>query len=392
MINSKEMGSALRTIEHQKKMQKKMFNETLKGRKTIYASENSIAADRGLIMVMSKSNSMGYNSKMKLVNEKMSIQVMNKYKNARAEVKPSILRREIVNKDTIKMAKVINEKQNNFLVPKAKSILEKSEKLLNSGRNKNEDKPTHSLKYVDTEVASESFRYRDIDKYIRSYKKTKNQNLYDNTDILQSLTESFKNFKFKRNQDKMNIRKSLPKLRLDNSNSLESKSVGCMFTFHPDGKQALSCENSFTLNLNFKDSSKQLSEISELPPINLKTERRMTHKSSPLALDLHSKNFSVNIKNKNQNLCLNNDKLDEVLAKPKFLDKLLKKSKNKLVSVETHKKTKKLVVRRKAQSLVNSLERCQDETPGVYKQFKRGIEGRPSLFNNLQLDEFNSHL
>lgn len=100
-----------------------------------------------------------------------------------------------------------------------------------------------------------------------------------------------------------------------------------MFTFRPDGKHVLSCDNSFLLNLNFNDSSKQLSEISELPSINLKTERRMNYKSSPLALDLKCKNLSVNIKNKNPNFCLNDDKLDEVLAKPKFLDKLSKKSK-----------------------------------------------------------------
>ena len=74
------IGPALQTIEYQKKLRSLKFNETLEARKMKMNRDLSVAADRGLIGVISNSNSLGYNSKMKIINARLSNQIMNKYK------------------------------------------------------------------------------------------------------------------------------------------------------------------------------------------------------------------------------------------------------------------------------------------------------------------------
>ena len=96
---------ALQAIEYDKKLQQLKFNETLEGRKRRTKGDLSIAADRGLIKVIGNSSSLGYNSKMKIINDRLSTKIMNKYKNNFVYKTTKNDGREFINKDTIKMIK-----------------------------------------------------------------------------------------------------------------------------------------------------------------------------------------------------------------------------------------------------------------------------------------------
>ena len=72
--------SPLDFVELQKKNHNRMFGETLQGRKLRNEGEVSIAAARGILKILNNSNSLGYNSKMKVINDRITMQVMNKYK------------------------------------------------------------------------------------------------------------------------------------------------------------------------------------------------------------------------------------------------------------------------------------------------------------------------
>ena len=71
----------LAAIEHQKVVHSKKFNELLKGREMRNDGDLSIAADRGILKLMKNSSSFGYNTRMKIINDKIALQIMDKYKN-----------------------------------------------------------------------------------------------------------------------------------------------------------------------------------------------------------------------------------------------------------------------------------------------------------------------
>jgi hypothetical protein len=79
-MSSNGNGGALSSIAHQKKVQQLKYNETVKARKIRQEGDLSIAASRGLLKMVTNTNMLGYNSKMKLLNDKLSTQIMNKYK------------------------------------------------------------------------------------------------------------------------------------------------------------------------------------------------------------------------------------------------------------------------------------------------------------------------
>lgn len=99
------LESALQSIEYQKKVRKLKFNETLENRKRATEGQLSIAADRGLIKVLTNSSSIGYNSKMKIINDRLSNQIIDKYKTRFSFLSPHLQNREFINKDTINMIK-----------------------------------------------------------------------------------------------------------------------------------------------------------------------------------------------------------------------------------------------------------------------------------------------
>ena len=70
----------LEAIEHQKQTLTKRYKERILGRTMRNEGDLSIAADRGILRMQANSNSIGYNSKMKILNDKIAIEIMNKYK------------------------------------------------------------------------------------------------------------------------------------------------------------------------------------------------------------------------------------------------------------------------------------------------------------------------
>ncbi len=101
--------SALQSIEYQKKVQQLKFNETKKGRKGVNEGQLSIAADRGLIRMHSKTNSLGYNSKMKILNDRLSSQIMDKYKTKFSYMNSNKRPKDFINKDTVKMVRAFSD-------------------------------------------------------------------------------------------------------------------------------------------------------------------------------------------------------------------------------------------------------------------------------------------
>lgn len=73
-------GGALRSIDSQKRAHQQSFHNTKNQRKTWMDGGVSVAAERGLIKNWSRTSGLAYNSKMKTLNNKMSLQIMNKYR------------------------------------------------------------------------------------------------------------------------------------------------------------------------------------------------------------------------------------------------------------------------------------------------------------------------
>ena len=72
--------SPLDFVKHQKAIHDRMFDETVRARKLRNDGDVSIAAARGILKMVSSSNGIGYNGRMKSINDRMTMQIINKYK------------------------------------------------------------------------------------------------------------------------------------------------------------------------------------------------------------------------------------------------------------------------------------------------------------------------
>jgi len=174
----------------------------------------------------------------------------------------------------------------------------------------------------------------------------KNSKGMDRSEVIKSILEGMKIVDTKRKQNSVRKTESLPKLSLKE----EQIATPVKTKFH------------FRMEKWFEDInfSKKVANIEDEDcKIELITERRGINLSMPLMLpkSINKENYNtsnqenLNVKFKNNN----------------------KKSKKK------YKKLKKRIKRRSKSQLESSLWE-RDDTPGVYRQFRRGIEGKSSLF------------
>ncbi|CAI2367652.1 unnamed protein product [Moneuplotes crassus] len=399
------LESALQTIEYQKKVQNLKFEEAKEGRRRINQGQLSIAADRGIIRINCNTNSLGYNKKMKMINERLSSQIMNKYKNKFSLSNSKVLGGDFLTKDTIKMVKnssnpsplhsSIIQKNN----PKAKKTgfdsllspqISREERikakycrkmgLLNSQIESDESRLSYAkhrgsqphLGAVNNLLLTPSVKHSKIDDFLKSYKKCKVSKNTDKAEMIKEVLENIKSLTERKEANTLMREKarSLPEIKIDSSrNSSIHKSKPKKFRF----KMSQKTINSEIMNIDTKIPQKQESIFdidNELPDINLETERRPVELPTPTMLPLKlisntkiskkKKNFSpsrTSIKKKAKKFRLKKIKVKSVLGRMKI--KKIKKS---------------------YRSQLDSPLRDIDDTPGVYRQFQRGLEGKPSGF------------
>lgn len=269
----------------------RLFNETVKGRKVRQPEEISVAADRGLIKMLGNGNSIGYNSKWKVINDKISLQIMNKYKTGYSskvsvDLKSFKSDKSFINKDTISMGRRMTLAGSSNLLPSTLASVRISENIMDRGYSPIRRSTKSDLDTVSEEGAPESFRYRDVDKFITSYKKTKQSKIIGSDELLSSINDKFKKFDIKRKQNMINQRRSLPNLHFNQNEYPETSPTKSCFTFRMrDSEEGTHRNLSMQNNLHILSSSK-IKEVVFLPRVmidRLQNDREPQHVSSNIS-------------------------------------------------------------------------------------------------------------
>lgn len=230
---------------------------------------------------------------MKFLNDKLALQIINKYKTGTILKSPKSLKsseRVIITKDTVQMARAPALQLKHA---KAKSTIRKSEKLLqmcaSPKKNANEqdlDTPEEEDQPTDT------FKYRDVDKYIRSYKKVKDFRKKDRGEVIKMLKDSFKEFDQKRKQYRLEKVKSLPLLRVAKEESKDEDTTAVLFTFSKRGSVSkLGKDFSVGSSKNVMNVD-TIPEIEFLPELRIATRRRASGNSTLHERDTVGENFT----------------------------------------------------------------------------------------------------